>query len=375
MVEEQPNNGQVARRGYSPTLTMYLAQRLLVTLVLTTIVLGLFAYLMDVLEMLRQVSGRDVTTGRVLAMSLMKLPDLMQTMLPFAVLLASMVTLQQLNRSNELVALRASGLPARRFLLGPMAVILMTGLVALFIFNPLTATLLKGYEHWRGEVFPDSTRGLVTAGGSIWMRQQEKGYEFFIYGANINATAQVLRQATVFVFDPEGSFRARIDAADMVLEPGRWRLDDIVMTSENQVVRDDTVYLPTTLTPTMIQSSFNRPGTMNVWELRRFIDVLHATGLPAEQHEMLFQRLLAMPAFLLAMFWLAIPFTLRYVRQGGLGVAIGAGLGMGFGFYLFSNYVATFGLAGRLDITLAAWTPTLIAALIATAMLIQLREE
>lgn len=364
------------RRRYSPTLTTYMAQRLLVVLVLTTVVLSLFAYVMDVLELLRQVSGRGIPTGRVLAMSLMKLPDLMQTMLPFSVLLASMVTLQQLNKSNELVALRASGLPARRFLVGPILVILLTGLVSLFIFNPLTAMMLKGYERWRTEVFPGSTRGLVTAGGSIWMRQQEKGYEFFIYGGSINSTAQILTRATVFVFKTDGSFRARIDAAEMVLEPGRWRLDDIVMTSDTQeVVRDDTVYLPTTLTPAMIQSSFNRPGTLNVWELRRFIGVLHTTGLPAQQHEMLYQRLLAMPAFLLAMFWLAVPFTLRYVRQGGLGLAIGAGLGLGFGFYLFSNYVATFGLAGRLNIVLAAWTPTMIAALIATALLIQLREE
>ena len=55
--------------------------------------------------------------------------------------------------------------------------------------------------------------------------------------------------------------------------------------------------------------------------------------------------------------------------------ALGAGLGLGFAFYVFTDYVATFGLAGRLDVTLAAWVPTAIASLLGMALMLQLREE
>ncbi len=62
-------------------------------------------------------------------------------------------------------------------------------------------------------------------------------------------------------------------------------------------------------------------------------------------------------------------------RRGGIGNLLLIGLTSGFGFYLFSNIIGAYGLSGRLNIALAAWTPTLIAALIGLALLLHFGEE
>lgn len=368
-------------RGYAPTLGWYLASRWMGTLLLTLLALSTFIYLIDLIELLRQLSGKNTSGGQAALMTLAKVPDLLIQLLPFAILLGTLVWLNQLNRRQELVALRASGLPARRFVLGPLLACAFVGAVTLFVINPVSATLLKRYERWYGEVFPNSVKGLVTSGGSIWLRQDEldpnqASKTYFIYGRNVSANGQNLGQATVFVFNDQGDFIARLDAGQATLEPKQWRLHNVFLLSpQKQIVHEDVVTLPTTLTAEQIQASFNQPGTLSVWELGSFIKVLEQSGFPTSRHAMAYQRLLALPILGMTMLLLAVPFGLRFTRHQGLATVIVAGLGLGFGFYLFGNIAAAYGLAGRLDVILAAWLPACMAILLAAALLIHLREE
>ncbi|NBX86705.1 MAG: LPS export ABC transporter permease LptG [Proteobacteria bacterium] len=371
------------RRGYAPTLGRYLAMSWLATFLLTLLALGVVIYLVDVVELLRQLAGKNIPMGQAAMMSLLKMPDLLLQLLPFAVLLATLVWLNQLNKRYELVALRASGLPARRFVLAPLLMCALVGVSALLVVNPLAATFLKRYERWYGEVFPNTVKGLVTDGGSIWLRQEEMGGSrpegrrtYFIYGQTVAANGQNLGQATVFAFSPQGDFLARLDAKQADLENGRWMLrDTFLLSPQQEIAHEDLMSLPTSLTASQIQASFNPPSTLSLWELRRFIGVLEASGFPASRHAMAYAKLLALPALALAMFVLAIPFGLRFVRGQGMAGVVLAGLGLGFGFYLFGNIAAAYGLAGRLDVMLAAWLPTLAALLLAAALLLHLREE
>lgn len=370
------------QRAYSPTLGVYLGGLWLGTVVLSILGMSAFIYLIDVIDLWNQIGNRNVSTFTVLTMSLSKTPDLMLQLLPFAVLLGSLIWLNQLNKRQELVALRAVGLPARRFLMGPVIACLLLGGLALGVGNPVSSTMLKRYERWNAATFPNSTKGLITAGGSVWLRQSDDegphatGRDYFIYGRKVSSNGDNLGQATVFVFDKDNNFIARLDAQQAKLEEGLWRLKNVFMlTPRQEIVRQEEVTMPTNLTPEQIQASFNPPGTLDIFELREFIHTLAETGFKTGRHAMAYQRLLALPFMCLAMLMLAVPFGLKFTRTRGLGVVIISGVCMGFGFYLFGNVMAAYGLAGRLDVRLAAWLPATIACLISVALMLQLREE
>lgn len=369
-------------RGYSPTLGWYLGSMWLATVGFTIIGLAAFIYLIDVIDLWNQISGRNVSPVTALLMSLSKMPDMLLQLLPFAVLIGSLIWLNQLNKRQELVALRAVGLPARRFLLGPVIACLLLGAIAIGVGNPLSATMLKRYERWNASVFPNSTKGLITSGGSVWLRQNDddgpraSGRDYFIYGRKVSPNGDNLGQATVFVFDRDDSFVARLDAEQAILEQGQWRLKNVFMlTPKQEIVRQEQVTLPTSLTAEQIQASFNPPGTLDIFELRSFIETLKESGFNTNRHSMAYQRLLALPFMCLAMLLVAVPFGLRFTRTRGMGMVIVTGVCMGFGFYLFGNVMAAYGLAGRLDVRLAAWLPACMASLIAVALMLQLREE
>ncbi|HEX2858996.1 MAG TPA: LPS export ABC transporter permease LptG [Alphaproteobacteria bacterium] len=363
-------------RHASPTLGLYLARRYAWMLVFVLAGLTSLIYVIDALEMMRRLGHHGISAAMALKMSLFRLPDLGLTMLPFVVLLATLALLRQLTRSNEITILRAAGLPTWRLLTGPMSVVALAGIIALFVANPLAATLLKRYEAWQSEVMPGSAKGVVTSGGAIWLKQRQEDHDFFITARDVQSSGQSMKNGTVFLFSPEGDFQARLDAQSISLIPGFWKLGNTTLLTPNQAVKhEDSVTIPTDLTPQMIQSSFNPPGTLTIWELGRFINVLREAGFPSSAHEMQYQRLWALPALLLTMFWLAVPWGLRNVRGGGVWSLVAAGVGMGFGFYLLINLFTTFGLAGRLNVVMAAWAPVLIAGLCATALLLAWREE
>lgn len=370
------NSPTFAPRRHTPTLTAYLARRYALYLLLTLAALAAFAYLMDAVDLLGKASGRGIPTATVLYLSLTKLPSLMQQLLPFAVLIATLVTLNQLNRRHELVALRAAGLPARRMMLGPLLVVLLTGAAALGLLNPLSATLLKNYERWYAQTFPGSARGLVTSGGSIWLKQTAPDSTLFIHAEHIGSGGQTLTSGTLFVVDANHALVQRVIAPRLTLGAGAWHISSpTVIVTGKPVRRGTTLEIPTTLTPAMLQNSFTPPSTLSVWQLPAYINVLRQTGFASAPHEMTYHSLIALPAFLVAMFLLGVPFALTFTRTRNLATVVGAGLGLGFGFYLFANTMAAFGLAGRLNIPLAAWAPVFIATFLALALLLHLREE
>ena len=80
-------------------------------------------------------------TPVVIGMAVLQLPDLGQKMMPFAILLGGVFTFVRLSRSQELVAARAAGISAWDFLLPPLAVAVLIGVVAVTMFTPVSARM------------------------------------------------------------------------------------------------------------------------------------------------------------------------------------------------------------------------------------------
>lgn len=358
------------------TLWVYLAKRFFVTIFLTMLVLLTFVYLIDVLELLRRLSDKSVNSTLAFSLAALKLPDMGLQLAPFSVLMGTLFTFAKLTQNYELIAVRNTGLPARIFIIPAVIMCLGIGAFNLFVWNPLAAVTLKKYERSLTEIFPGSTKGIVTAGGSLWLKQPEPDRDTFIFAAKVQDNGRVMEQTTVFTFTKDGDFTKRQDAARMVLNDGSWTLRRVyTMTPDQNITYAPQLTITSSLTPTIIQDSFNSPRTLSVLELRDFITTLTDTGFNTSEHAMHYHTLLASPALLLAMFLLAMPFALHFSRRHGLGLMVLTGLLLGFGFFLFGNLTSVYALSGRLPLVAAAWLPPLAAMLLGLYFFLQFREE
>ena len=106
--------------------------------------------LIDFVEGSRTVGGRgDAGFPRQLWLTLLKAPSTILTLLPFAFLFGTLAAFVGLNRRSELIAMRAAGVSAWRFILPAAAAAFVVGAVTVSALNPLAAMLGAAFEQSR----------------------------------------------------------------------------------------------------------------------------------------------------------------------------------------------------------------------------------
>ena len=338
--------------------------------------MSLIILLVDFVELLRRTGSKDdVTLQLVLQMTVLKFPQALHKIIPFAILFGGMLTLWRLTRANELVAARTSGVSVWQFLAPAVIVAVLIGLIYISTVNPLGSTMLLRYQqmserHIKGrpDLFKISRSGM-------WLRQSGLEGQSVLHASTMTSPDMVIKDVTVFRYDTNNLFSGRLDADEAHLTPGAWQLKNVLVTVLGQPsTRQPTYRLPTDWTPAKIKDSFSKPETMSFWQLPAFIALLDRAGFTATRHRVYWYSLLAMPVMFAAMVLIAACFSLRMPRRGGVAVLITSGIIFSFFILFLSDVALAFGLSDTIPASLAAWTPAAVPALIGTSILLHMEE-
>jgi lipopolysaccharide export system permease protein len=331
--------------------------------------------LVDVVEQLRTTGARtDLSLWQALGLTALKTPMLIEQTLPFVVLAGAMIGLVQLNRRSELIALRASGVSAWRFLGPTAAAAVLLGLFATMILNPIGARLYERFEAIQARIEGENGSDVITRNG-VWLRQGDATTQTVIHADSIDPNSTKLRNVTFFVFEVrEGgalSFVNRIRAEEAVLRPSSmWELRSLVWARPGEPpVAEPVVSIPTTLEANALFDTFVTPGALSFWRLPGFINSAKAAGLAPTRYELKFQSLLALPVLLAAMASLGAVFSLRLQRLGGLAGYVVMGIVGGFALYFSGQLAAAFAITEVVPPVIAAWAPALTGFFAALAVL------
>lgn len=360
----------------SSTLSRYIARVYLVWFLAVAIALFGIACLAETMELLRRSAQKaEVGLGQVMGMAVFKAPATTLEALPFIVLVASMGAFWQLNRSNEVIVARASGVSAWQFLRPALVTVLLIAGLRVMVLDPFATAGMSRYLAFEHRHL-DTTSALVAAtANGLWIRQPEPDGHSIIHAEDVSVRRGLLRQVSIFSFGEDDDFRGRIDARRALLQGGYWDLEKVWITEPRAPSREEETYrLATSLSFEQISESFAPPGTVSFWELPRYIDALESTGFSASGHVLQLHRLYSQPLQLLGMVLLAGAFCLRHQRNNDTFLLIGAGGVSGFLLYFLSYFVFKLGLGASVPLVLAAWTPAVIGALLGGALLLHLED-
>ncbi|MDE3016553.1 MAG: LPS export ABC transporter permease LptG [Pseudomonadota bacterium] len=362
------------------TLSLYMARHFFLAIMLALFGLTAISMLIDIVELIRRAADREaVPLPVVIELAALRIPYLAEKLVPYAVLLGSMMALTRLTRTHELVVARSMGVSVWQFL-GPAIVLAMAmGIFVTTAFNPLVAALLLRYEHLEGRYLNNTPSLLSISSSGLWLRQLEHGQggigERIIYTMRVSQGTMAFSNVMVLTFDTGGKFIERLDAKHAVLEPGVLDLTDVTRSVPGDPPQPLPNYLlPTTLTLAHIQDSFASPETMSFWHLPSFITMLKNAGFSALRHRMYLQSLLASPFLLAGSVLVAAAFSLRLPRRGRIGLLVVAGIISGFLLHFFTDIIFALGAAGTLPVMLAAWTPAAVVVMIGAALLLHLED-
>jgi lipopolysaccharide export system permease protein len=360
------------------TLSRYLGVQFLIGIGIVFGACLAIIFLVDIVQLLQRASSREaIAFSTIAAMALYKLPNISEIALPFAVLFGAIWTFVRLSRSNELVVARASGVSVWQFLSPALFITLFGGLLVVTVYNPIAASMVSQYERLETRYLKGQSSSLTVSSSGLWLRQGDEFGQSVIHALQLSDQGRTLTDVTFLFYEGQDKFRARIDAKGAKLEDGYWDLKEAwltIMSPTQETSFHERYSVDTPLTQNRIKESFASPQTMSFWELPRFIALAEAAGFSAKAHRLHWHTILATPFLLSAMILVAATFSLRVYRLGGLSQLAVAGIVSGFLLYFLSDVSAAFGMSGHLPVILAAWTPTLVAMLLGTAMLFHLED-
>ncbi len=368
------------------TFSLYIGRHFLWAVLATIAVMLIVVGLIELLELIRRTadSPRSVPFFMLLQMTALKLPTTAEKIYPFAVLIGSMITLARLTRNSELVVTRAAGVSAWQFLLPGVVMALVLGILFVTLVNPIAAYTIGRFERLESKYISGKPSVLSVLPSGLWLRQtDEKGImfgnkpaqEYVIHAVRMNQSDYSLESVLILLFDEKHRFVGRIDAPVARLMSGQWVIEQATLSApEGKPIVLATYTMPTQLTLSHIQDSFSSPETFSFWQLPGFIAVLEKAGFSALHHKLHFHSLIAMPMLLAGMLLMAAVFSLRPPRRGGTGILVVIGLATGFALYFLTNIIYTLGATGDLPIILAAWAPSLIVMMIASAALLHFED-
>ena len=353
-------------------LWRYTAKRFIISFLILLFILLSIVYMFDVIELLRRAAKYEgVGFEIVIHMALLKLPEVGQMLLPFAVLFSAIYAFYDFNKKSEIVVIRASGMSIWHFLAPALITAFMIGIIAITILNPLSSILLKKYQSMEETYMQQKGYFVTLLQNGLWLRQNDSEGYALIYAKKFEPHDWKLNNLIVFTFDRDDNFLQRIDGKEAELEDGYWNIKNATIQRDLPMPEKLPNYrYPTTLTKKEIDDSFASPDTMSFWEMPEFIKKMEETGVPSSRLKMYFQSLLSRPLFFLSMVLLAATVSLGHIRHGKTGRIILSGIAIGFIIFFLETVLQAFGISHKLPITLAAWSPAILTTLLGITVLL-----
>jgi lipopolysaccharide export system permease protein len=216
----------------STTLSRYIGRTFLIWFFVAFGGLMALILLLDTVELMRRASGKpDATMDIVFSMALLKLPNMAQEAVPFAILFGGMAAFWRLTRSSEIVIIRSAGVSALQFLLPVLVIAFSIGVFKVAVFNPFASVTLSRFEQIEGKYLRGRSSLLAVSSSGVWLRQADDFGQAVVHAREVSPQGMEMRDVIILMYEGEDRFVQRIDAATAILEDGYWLLHDCWITS------------------------------------------------------------------------------------------------------------------------------------------------
>lgn len=362
-------------------LGRYISKQLVLNFLAVLMMIIGIILMFEVIELLRRTSGRpDVNGWFVLQMAVTKLPQTLDIVFPFVMLIASIMSFWKISKNNEYVIIRAAGVSIWGFLLPVLITAFLIGVINVGLLNPISAKLYEIHETLDFRFKTKNPNALLFSSKGLWTREAVSSETVNVLQAkslrNEDDTL-ILRDVSLLEMDRDSQILRRIEAFAATLEDGDMELRDVrIFRSGEPTKTVNSLKYKTSLNLDRIKENFVEPDAISFWALPETISFYEMSGFSAQRHKMRYLSLMASPFLLCCMVLLASIFALKpNIRKGGVMILIVSGITTGFLVYFLSQLIYTFGINGYIPVAFAAWAPSLIIVLISISVLLHLEDD
>jgi lipopolysaccharide export system permease protein len=363
-------------------LYFYIVRKFLFTLFLVVLSVSLLLAMINIFELLGKVADKPISFGQIILLDVLQIPSFIESISPFLVMIASMITLSSFSVRSEITVMRASGLSFLRIIF-PIAVsAFVVGVFCLFIFSPMAISASKKFNLIEGQILVEKEKfDLLTPIGGIWLRQENilsGDQEIIIHADKIYRTTLKMKNVELWFFNQDQEFYKKINANYMILKDGYWHLGDLVINDRDHINKKIlNLKIETNLKADFISkkilNNFEDVRLFSIYDLPNLIANLKDSGFPPRKFIVQYYSIITKPFLFVAMSLIAAFFSVNNVRSKNNIVWFICGIMLGLVLYVSLIIVQAFGSSGLIPVFLSTWMTAII--LLAISMLLIFRKE
>jgi lipopolysaccharide export system permease protein len=346
-------------------LDRYLIKEILKNFVIVLAAAAGIYLVVDFFENVDKFMDAGLPISRMIEFLQLKIPLITVQITPVGILMAVLITFGLMNKNNEIIALKSSGMSIYYFI-RPIFALGLFFTIFLFFLSEIVVplTIGKANEIYRVEVKKyTQTRGQK----DIWFKSR-RCIAFISY---FNPRDKTISGVALNYFDNRFRLTRRIDAAKGVYQDGHWVFDDIMEQVLNQKTGsyeinfhekkiEDINFLPEDL-----QRVAKKSEEMSFRELLSYIWDVEAEGYDATPYRVDLQAKFALPFACLIVCIIGAGISVRKITKHGLSVNIALGIVVVFLYYISYSFCISLGYGGLLPPLIAAWVSNFIFACLA----------
>ena len=321
-----------------------------------------------------QVMENQVASGLVLDYYKYLVLQIYYEIVPITVLLTTLIAFAVLSRSNEVMAVKASGVSLYRLALPAV----VSAAVVVASCALLQATVLPASNEKVARL-KDQIKGRT---GVRTYRRADRQWLFgegrYIYNyRRYVPELETLQRLQVFELDEEFNLTRRLFAESARFVDGFWVASGTWVrvfgeTGDDFRVFPEPVVLDFPEKPAYFEDEMRAPPAMSYRELRSYVEEIRSSGQQAPDLEVELGKKLSYPSVSLIMALVALPFSFRLGRRGAL-YGIGVAIVLSMVFFAVLAVATTLGETGALPPTVAVWTPNVLFGLLAIYLFLGVR--
>jgi LPS export ABC transporter permease LptG len=348
-------------------LARYIAGAYFRNLILSTSGLVVLFFFQSVITQIN-----DYTLAQKVIMNLYDLPSMWVMVAPPAVLMATILTLSALSKTNELVACYSIGIGIRQVMSVLFPIVFVFSCLSLVMQDRILPAVneKKSLFYWK-EIKKRQDFYLDVKQEKIWYRSNRYIYHL----RNFDPEHGRIIGIGVYEFDDSFNLKEELQAEEAVFKGGSWELRKGRKTifnaktgfpeSENFASRG----LMIKETPKDFKMIEKEVDRLRIKDLIRFIRSNRESGIDSKGLEVKLQSRFSLSFIPIIMFLLAIPFAVSRGREGRTGKDLVIAFAITFFYWLSYSISMSLGQNGALPPVAAAWTPSLIFGILALYLL------
>jgi lipopolysaccharide export system permease protein len=355
-------------QGLSGTriLSRYIAREFLKLLLLWTASFFMIFFVVELFERINEIIVHHAPLYFILEYFLYQIPPFLSMTLPFATLLAALITLGVLARNNEVVAMKAHGISTYRIM---FPLLVLAALVTAFIFlcneTVVPYSARKANYIWSVKIKQEKERAFFKL-NKIWYRGEDIIYNIRL----LEPKTDTLRGVTIYRFDEAFNLRQRVDARRAQWNGVGWTFYDVAIRDflpAGGVVTEmyDERDIPLREKPDDFKKGMKDPNEMTYRELKAYIEELRSEGYDPSRYVVDLHQKVSFPFLTLIMVLMGSPLALAasHGRGGGIAQGVGISIVIGFVYWLAFAISVAMGHSGTFPPFIAAWAPNIFFGL------------